>query len=109
MSADLPAASEVRDSLLDDLHHEGHQGLWEVVWALNTQCPEVPLADKLALARAVVFDLLQSGQIELRKIAWPEHDGPSLTAEQRARLQHDDAPWYDPESSAAFLVQVNSA
>jgi hypothetical protein len=62
---------------------------------------------KIALARAVVFELPESGQIELRQIAWSERDGPLLTAEQIARLQHDDDPWYDPENGADFLVQIN--
>jgi hypothetical protein len=75
---------------VDEVHYEDDQGLWEVVWALNTQCPEVPLAEKIALARAVVFELLEAGQIELRKIAWPDHDGPLFTAEQIARLHHDE-------------------
>ena len=91
MSGDLPAASEVRNSLVDEVHYEDDQGTWEVVWALNTQCPEVPLAEKLALARAVVFELLESGRIELRKIAWPDRDGPLLIAEQIARLHHDES------------------
>jgi hypothetical protein len=56
---------------------------------------------KIALARAVVFELPESNQIE------PERDGPLLTAEQIARLQHDDDPWYDPENGADFLVQIN--
>ena len=92
---------------MDELRHEDDQGLWEVVWALNSQCPDVPLAEKIALARAVVFELLESGQIELREIAWPEHEGPILTATQIARLHHDDGPWYDPQNSADLLVQIN--
>lgn len=74
---------------------------------MNSICPEVDPAEKIALARQVVFELLAEARIELRKIEWPEDEGPSLDAEQVARLRHDDLPWHDPEHCAELLVQVN--
>jgi hypothetical protein len=34
--------------LLDDVTYEDDQGLWEIVWTLNGQFPDKPLARKIA-------------------------------------------------------------
>lgn len=102
----LPLQDDLRQELMDDLHYEDDQGLWEVVWLLNTKAPEVTRDEKIALARAVIFGLLDEGRIELRQVTWPEHDGRLLNEVEVARLHHDDAPWFDPEATD-LLVQVS--
>ncbi len=104
---ELPSAAEVRRSLVDDLHHEDDQGLWEVVWSLNSACPDASQGRKIALAKQVVFGLLSDGLIELRRAVWPSRDGPLLSDVEIARLHHDDVPWFDPANSADLLVQVS--
>ena len=86
----------MRSELLDDLRYEDDQGLWEVVWTLNTRCPEVDLASKIALARTVVFSLFEDGLVELRQGGWPHNEGAALTEREIARLRHDDTPWNGP-------------
>lgn len=108
----LPSPAVVRRALLDDLRFEDDQYLWEVVWTLNAHSPDVPQSLKVELARAAVFGLLEDGEIELRKIMWPESSdgqaGPSepLSPEQVERLRSDDLPWFDPTNSTDLLVRV---
>lgn len=97
----------MREELLDELRHEDDQGLWEVVWSLNTMSPDVELSSKIALARSVVVELLSDGLIELRQIEWPSHGGRLLTEDQLRQLRQDDVPWHDPEATD-LLVQINA-
>ena len=90
---------------MDALQHEDHQGLWEVVWALNAQAPEASRTEKVALARIVVMGLLAAREIELWRISWPELSGRELTEQELARLPLEDASWFDPENTE-LLVQI---
>ena len=93
--------------LLDALRFEDDQGLWEIVWGLNSISPETPRDRKIQLAREVVFALLDEGRIELRSVVWTESAGPPLTEVEIAQLRHDDVPWYDPENSGERLVWLS--
>ena len=69
---------------MNDLHFEDDQGLWEIVWRLNTWCPAAERDRKISLERDVVFGLLSEERIELRRIEWPSSDGPLLSDERGA-------------------------
>ena len=46
---ELPDQVVFRDRLLDELQYEGDQWLWEPVWLLNADHPDVSLHDKIAV------------------------------------------------------------
>jgi hypothetical protein len=110
MSDDLPSATEVAARLVDDLADEGDQGLWEVVWSLNSDSsPSSP--EKVALARQVVFALLREGRLTLRTAPWPKSadEGRALTDDEFALLADTDTPWFDPENVGEFIVWITMA
>jgi hypothetical protein len=65
-----PVPSEVEAQLLWDLEHEDDQWLWEIVWRLNAEYPDVSLAEKVHLARTLVLKLEAEGRVELWDGVW---------------------------------------
>lgn len=105
--ASFPSAEELRLALLNDLRFEDDQGLWEVVWRLNTISPEVEQERKLALAREVVFQLVEAGEVELRS-AKPGEGAQLLPDSEVACLRNEAEPWCDPERTD-LLVLIRAA
>jgi hypothetical protein len=87
--------------LLDDVTYEDDQGLWEIVWTLNGQFPDKPLACKVELAREAVR--LLGPKIELWRGRWPEGPLEPLTEAEADSLVADDLPWYDPERASQLI------
>ena len=110
MSDELPSVSEVTARLVDALAHEGDQGLWEVVWSLNSDTSPSS-AEKVALARQAVFGLRQMGRVTLWRAPWPKsaNEGRALTDDEVALLAETDAPWFDPENAGEFIVWLTMA
>jgi hypothetical protein len=100
----LPEPAEVRAYLLDALHFEDDQGLWEPVWWLNTRSPDLDRASKVSLVRSVVLSLLEEGLIELRRTTSPPDEGTPVTRDELDRLRSGDPPWYDPERTDLLVT-----
>lgn len=79
--------------------------MWEVVWALTGHGVGGRLPDKIQLARAVVLDLVNSGDVELWRIDWPRSTAVPLEPTDARRLAAEDAPWFDPEN-CDLLVEI---
>ena len=105
MSDDLPSVTEVTARLVDALAHEGDQGLWEVVWSMNSDSSPSS-AEKVALAREAVFGLRHEGRVILRTAPWPKSvdEGRALTDEEVVQLAETDTPWFDPENAGECIV-----
>jgi hypothetical protein len=101
---DLPSRELTAERLLDCLHFEDDQWLWEVVWALNARCPKAGQDEKVGLARQAVFELLADGLIELWRGEWPGGPVEPLSPAQIERLRVDPMPWYDPEHTELLVV-----
>ena len=107
----LPSLSDLRASYLDALQHEGDQGLWEFVWSLNSEVPSASVDSKVALARELVFALLDDGVVTLRVAEWPQpaEAGRALTTAALARLRTDANPWSRPEQAPELVVWVSES
>jgi hypothetical protein len=80
-------AEVISDQEADD------QGVYEVWWAANSRYPELPLSTRLAIAEAVVGDLLRERRVALVRGDWigPRHAREAVADEQTAML--DWATW----------------
>jgi hypothetical protein len=100
----LPSQDEVIERLLDALRYEDDQWLWEIVWVMNTNHPDAPNADKVALARQVVLGLAKGQIVELWRGEWPNGAVALVNDEELERLQVEDPPWFDPEDADLLVV-----
>jgi hypothetical protein len=110
-TADLPSSTQAAERLLDFLHFEDDQWLWEVVWDLNARFPAAGQEEKIRLARQAVSELLASGFIELWRGVWPDGPVEPLGAAEIERLHVEAEPWCDPEQADIIVVireQVSS-
>jgi hypothetical protein len=72
---------------------------------LDTQAPDAPLADKLRLAREVVFGLIAAEAVELWRIDWPR--SPAVGGRAVVRPREDGS--VDPGSDVRGGITADSA
>ena len=106
MTDGLPSLRAVRATLIDALWFEDDQGLWEVVWRLNADHASASMSSKVAMARDVVFGLIDEGLVTLTVSEWPNRadEGRPLTDAESERLRTDDRPWVDPAETPDLVV-----
>jgi hypothetical protein len=104
----LPSLNDLRAMFLHALRSEGDEGLWEIVWSLNTEAPSASLESKVALAREMAFALMDEGVVTLQVAEWPQPAtaGRALTTAELVRLRHDLTPWSNPENAPELTVWV---
>ena len=68
-SQDERAALLVRDVL--DVIELGSYGLYELIWTLNGQSPELSEVEKLAAAMQAVTELIGVHELRLVRLRWP--------------------------------------
>jgi hypothetical protein len=92
------------------LEHEGDQGLWEIVWSLNHTHPGASVESKVALAREVVFALVDQNRVIMRTAPWPAPPatGTALSVTELERLREEDEPWCDPSSVSDLVVWLTA-
>jgi hypothetical protein len=74
MPIDLPPDYEAfKAEVLSD-QGDDDQGVYEVWWHANSRYPDQPLSTRLAVAEAVVRDLLREGRITLVRGDWIGQD-----------------------------------
>jgi hypothetical protein len=100
----LPSVDVLSARLLDILRQDGDQWLWEIVWALDREFPDVAVDEKVARAREVVVALTLQGRIELWRGQWPAGPVAPLSPEERAQVLTAVAPWHDPEAAGLHVV-----
>jgi hypothetical protein len=91
----------LRDDVLSDARAD-YWGLYEIVWSLNTQYPQVSRDAKIGAARDVVRTLVKSGAIGGFRTVWasnvfrPVPPGELLAAIDGTPAWNDptDAPYY---------------
>src|SRR5437879_8727974 len=98
-SSPIDQAKLRRDILGDG--HEDYTGLYEIVWSLNTQYPDVSRDLKVAAARAIVAELLKDGRVALYRTVWasnryepvPQKDAPGALGAPAAWDDPSDQPY----------------
>ncbi len=98
MPIDLPTDyDDFKAEVLADQDTDS-QGVYEVWWSANSRWPGLPVSARLAIAEAVVHDLLRDGHITLVRGEWI---GPDFEREPVPDVENalrDWATWV-PQSS----------
>jgi hypothetical protein len=94
-------------AVVDDLVGEvaeylsaGSVGLYEFIWILRTDHPEVPAGEQRRYASAALERLLQDADIRLVSQAWAE----SGTQQIVSGVQVSDEDWNDPTDKPYLAV-----
>jgi len=87
--------AKLRQDVLSD-GKEDYMGLYEIVWFLNTQYPDVSRDLKIAEARAIVADLLKEGQVALYRNVWASNRYEPVPAKDALGALGAPAAWEDP-------------
>jgi hypothetical protein len=104
MQSQLPLPSVLEGRLLEDLIFEDDQWLWEIVWRLNADFPQVDIAEKVSLAKEVTWKLFEEGQVVLLRGQWPSGPTRALEEKELDMLREQTLPWLDPEHSEILVV-----
>jgi hypothetical protein len=75
---------------------EDYAGLWEAVWELNTQRPELPKSDNRLAAEGTLRELLEAGHITLFRSREPYEDVVPISADESESVFASDASWTEP-------------
>ena len=94
-----PDYDDFKTEVLSD-QETGSQGVYEVWWSANTRYPDLSLSTRLAIAEAVVADLLREGRVTLVRGEWigPDHprkplsDVPAALREWATWVPQPDEP-----------------
>ncbi len=98
MTIDL---GQLRADVISDAA-EDYWGLYEIIWSLNTQYPDVAADAQLAASRSVIADLVVSGTIELYEGTWPSNHFERIQSDVALTRLLDDAAWLPP-TEAPYL------
>ncbi|MGX7680865.1 hypothetical protein ACSMXN_18420 [Jatrophihabitans sp. DSM 45814] len=107
MQIDFPAdydnfrAEVVADQAVDS------QGLYEVWWAANSRYPDLALSARLAIAEAVVRDLIRDGRVSLVRGRWigPRHEREPID-DPEAVLRQWSAWVPQPDEAVVWLADA---
>ena len=87
---------EIVDSLVQevrDLIGVKSFGLYELIWALNTDHPELSLEDKIDFSMQAVRELVTVDALHLVKLRWPSEEVvDEMTLDELNRSHFDDPP-----------------
>ncbi len=87
--------AKLRQDVLSD-GKEDYTGLYEIVWSLNTQYPDVSRDLKIAAARAIVADLLKGGHVALYRTVWASNRYEPVSQNDALGALGAPAAWEDP-------------
>ena len=104
MVSESPTPDSVEADLIDALTYEDDQWLWEPVWRLNGKYPDIPIADKVGVARQVVLGLAADERVILWRGEWPGGIAGPLGKEELERISTEDSPWSDPEGTDLRVI-----
>jgi len=91
---ELPSDYEAFKADVVSDQRDDDQGVYEVWWLANSRYPDLPLSRRLAIAEAVVIDLVREGRVRLVSGEWTVPDDERL-------------PVPDPEAALrAFVTWV---
>jgi hypothetical protein len=76
---------------------EDYSGLWELLWELKTQRPEVDDRQLRSEASAAVADLVLRGLIDLYRCQEPYGQLSKIATEEITTVLAEDAVWAEPE------------
>lgn len=94
---------QLRIDLDEDLEAMGYAGLYEALWTLNGYRLELTEAQKRAIAREVVDELMAEGKLELRRLTWP--NARFVSDPLPLSILDDPASW-DVESEPGYVAMV---
>jgi hypothetical protein len=93
-----------REELLADLDGDW-LGVYEVWWTANTRFPERSLSDRLALAEALVADLVRDGTVRLYRGEWigPAHERQALPDGEVDSILGEWATWVPQQANVVWM------
>ena|SRR6266487_1307351 len=87
--------SKLRQEVLSDGEGD-YTGLYEIVWSLNTQYPNVSRDLKVAAARTTVAELVKEGQVALYRTVWGSNRYEPVPQKDALSALGAPAVWEDP-------------
>lgn len=93
-----------REEIVGDFEDDA-LGVYEVWWTANTTFPDRAVSERLAVAEAVVTDLVATGSARLYRGQWigPSHERTSVSAEQVAGTLREWATWVPQEGDVVWM------
>lgn len=97
----------LKREVVDDLA-VGPVGIYELLWTLNSSDTNLTESQKLSLSRRVAEDLIETGQVRLHWLTWPNND--SVSGPLESATLYDDSVWpiWPDEPSSPYLALVPS-
>src|SRR6266699_4841206 len=89
--------AKLRQDVLSD-GKQDYTGLYEIVWSLNTQYPDVSRDLKIAAARAILADLLKESHVALYRTVWASNRYEPVPAKDALGALGAPAAWEDPSN-----------
>ncbi|SRR5713101_35531 len=87
--------AKLRQDVLSDGKAD-YTGLYEIIWSLNTEYPDVSRDLKTAAARAVMADLLKEGHVALYRTVWASNRYEPVPQKDALSVLSAPAAWEDP-------------
>lgn len=84
---------------VEDLLEASNVGLYEFVWLLRGQDPQIPLASARVIAEGALRRLLSAGAVRLVLLTWPSQEAGADVGPQA--LQSSD--WDDPRKGQPYV------
>jgi hypothetical protein len=103
MRSELPSPDALAKDILEFLKLDDCKFLHEIVWDLQTKCPGVGSDETISLAREVLRQMLDHGQIELLRGDWPPGPVFPLREGDFELLKERTQPWDNPGHSEIMV------
>jgi hypothetical protein len=87
--------AKLRQEVLSDGDGD-YIGLYEIIWSLNTQYPDLSRDLKIAAARAIVADLVKGGRVALYRTVWASNRYEPVPERDAIGVLGALAAWEDP-------------
>jgi hypothetical protein len=94
---------DLKDAILQ-MAEEDWYGLYEVIWRLNNQQPNVPQQLKIEAARRVIQSLLEEHELSLGWLEWPLAGPPMVMPVSEATQLLTDPRSWQPSRRCPVLV-----
>jgi hypothetical protein len=78
----------------------GGFGLYEFMWMLNGEYPDMPMSEKRATARAALRRLIDEGGVEIVLLEWP----PTEAVGRLTFSDIEDSHFLDPDESLPYAA-----
>lgn len=95
----------LKQELLDEIIDVGPLGVYELVWSLRGRENTLTDAERVALAKQVAREVVNSGTVMLYRLRWPSNDpiSDSLTLDDVT-----EADWLDISQSGEYPAFVST-